>query len=201
MFNDSRLKWALFRGKEMEGRHRGLETLFVAGNPPEDEVLNVIKSWQPAGRKSVSKPKAAQIYFGAGGLFRYDMNTVYETAKLINEVYGGSVHRIVVTVENPEVDWGLLRIFGNTEWMVPVYDPHGTWRGEGLKQVRQIAMLQQPGQGWEDSAKLIEKIQLKYDFEEHVMVFPAKHLILARHHEYYGDELISADPPDSCTIL
>jgi len=67
-FPVDRFVWALFKGKEQEGPLQGAHTLFIVGtSPPIERIYHYL-----------DLTEIKSLYFGAGGRFDYNIDTVFE---------------------------------------------------------------------------------------------------------------------------
>lgn len=108
-FPTDRVQHALFEGVEREGPLKGQFTLFVVGDVPFE---NIIKRVQESEREYF------QIYFGAGGRFDYNKETVRSVSEYF-EVNGNEL-LVDITVENPIIDQVLLEDIDTLNWMCPI---------------------------------------------------------------------------------
>ena len=152
-------QYALFLGDEQEGQHKGKPTLFVVGHTPFHLIAQQCA------------PMIRQIYFGAGGSFTYDKDSVRNAYH--------QFPKCLITVEAPVVDFALLAFLPRLEWMLPLSTPntapaHAAWSAARLR-VRQT---------------LLHRIQLKVENAQTVIVVPAHLATFADHADYADDKLI-----------
>lgn len=109
-FPRDKVEYALFEGIEREGPFKGTYTLFVVDDVPVEEILRLIQ--MPYSRYG-------QIYFGAGGRFAYNP----ETIKKVHDNIDSS--KTLITVEDPRIDFDLLISLVALNWMCPIM-----WHGQ-----------------------------------------------------------------------
>lgn len=106
-FPKDTIEYALFEGIEQEGPHKGAPTLFVVGNVPMDVLRPyLINAYE-------------QVYFGAGGRFDYNPETVAEVVKM---------QSFQVVVESPEFNLELMLRLPTLHWMLPI-----VWHGKPVE--------------------------------------------------------------------
>jgi len=108
-FPPASIEYAMFEGFEQEGPLKGKFTLFIVGPMPYEDIL-----------AQLSIKDYDQIYFGAGGRFDYHPKSVEVVYKNINS-------DVIVTVENPVIDFDLMDSCENLHWMCPM-----VWHGEAV---------------------------------------------------------------------
>lgn len=126
-FPTNEVDYALFTGEEAEGPNQGLRTLFVVGDVPVKEIS-----------KALDDERLDRVYFGAGGRFDYNPDTV----KLCVRVSSGKQFVRGVTIESPHVDFKLLHVlkqFIVPIWVVPIVW-HGVFNIQTLDIMSEIAL-------------------------------------------------------------
>jgi hypothetical protein len=88
-FPPNKIECALFIGIEAEGRFKGKKTLFVVGNVPYNQIEETM----------IKHPSIEHIYFGAGGTFEYNADTVIS-------VFTHFISK-TIAIESPVFDFNL----------------------------------------------------------------------------------------------
>jgi hypothetical protein len=164
-------KYALFEGIEQEGYFKGRETLFVMGCAPTEMVLQEYS-------KLIERTQMVNIYFGAGGSFYYSKATVGSFQKK----YPGRI----IYIESPEIDLDLMSEYKEIRWMLPLI-----FRGEVKVDLEIRDMLgKMIEERKAEEQSLVDRIELKFDWGERVLVVPLRGAVFSKYEEYIGDLLI-----------
>lgn len=162
-FPEQDVEYAIFSGVEQEGPFKGIPTFFIVGDPPLQLILNTCK-------------EAEHIYFGAGGRFDYNQDTVLgllENLEILPRI----------TIENPILD---LQLFidlqdilkDNFLWHLPIMW-HGQACTDGLNSLKQVDREL-------DGRNIALKIDTGYStYSKRLSDFPYSH-----YNDYAADQLL-----------
>ena len=118
---DNSKEWALFKGIEQEGPNKGALTLFVVGDVPLQKIC-----------KEIYDHRIGSVYFGAGGRFDYNYNTVHDLLFLNLATYPIN-HLFIESPKYQPAAHKLLKY--KWRWIIPFI-----WKGEildeGLESIR-----------------------------------------------------------------
>ena len=124
-FPKDKVEYAIFRGIEQEGPFKGLDTHFIVGDVPLELILENCVGTD-------------HLYFGAGGRFDYNADTVRDVVTHLR-VHGRKTR---ITVESPVVDFYLLDFLfwkapSDFLWHLPIMW-HGVAVEAGLESLKNI---------------------------------------------------------------
>jgi hypothetical protein len=156
---------ALFYGTEQEGPLKGYPTLFVVGNVPINKINEHL----------IENNRIEHIYFGAGGGFQFNHNTIETVSDYIN-IKG-------ITIESPNIDIPFLyslcsfSLHKTIYWMCPI-----VWKGEFIKSnFSQLLTFPE---------LLKSKILIKIDAEDRTAVTPLSCFLNSAYIDYKDDKLL-----------
>jgi hypothetical protein len=162
-FPKDKVEYAIFSGIEQEGVFKGISTYFIVGDVPLQLILDVCK-------------EAEHLYFGAGGRFDYNPDTVLGVLENLEVLPR-------VTVESPILDMQLFIdlqdiLKDNFLWHLPIMW-HGQACTEGLNSLKVVDQEL-------DGRNLALKIDTGYStYSKRLSDFPYSH-----YNDYSGDQLL-----------
>jgi hypothetical protein len=167
-FPKDTVEWALFEGTEQEGPFKGERTLFVVGFAPYADILSRLEA------NENSTQEYTQVYFGAGGRFDYNSDTVRAISNYVD------TYKVAITVENPDIDFDLMYSCSELNWMCPVLW-HGQLVQEGADSMSEARNHPDPA----------ERIIVKVDTGSFVLSTWARDCTASTYADYSEDRLLT----------
>lgn len=166
-------QYAMFEGTEQEGPMKGLHTLFIAGYAPvhsiREQILEAAKT----------KPYK-QLYFGAAGRFDYSYASIVDLSEFLFNYKTNAEEDLVVTVENPTIDFSLMDKIPYLYWMCPTVW-HGKAVPKGLLSLKVAKEL---------NLHSNDRVLVKIDTGDMTFVTRLNDFAVSDYKDYSGDKLL-----------